>query len=160
MPAEQVEPLRSAILTFLQASSYDQTDVPRSNELFDLARTRTAGLAEPARTYMQWVNDRNATKIGEKLLPLVETLGGAPALSPDRSPATGVPAFLLHGAADNVIPSSETPLAAAYLAEHGNAHARWLLTPLLTHATVTDDVAAADAWQLVRFWKEMLDAVR
>lgn len=160
VPAEQVEPLRGAILTFLEASSFDQTDVPRSKELFDLARTRTAGLPEPARTYMQWVNDRNAAAIGEKLLPLVETLGGAPALSPDRSRATAVPAFLLHGAADNVIPSTETPLAAAYLAEHGNAQVKWLLTPLLTHATLSDDVAAADAWRLVRFWKEMLDAAR
>jgi dienelactone hydrolase len=160
VPAEQVEPLRSVILTFLEASSYDQTDVPRSKALFDLARTRSAGLPEPARTYMRWVNDRNAVAVGEKLLPLVETLGGAAALSPDRSPATAAPVFLLHGATDNVIPSSETPLAAAYLAEHGNTHAKWLLTPLLTHATLSDRVAAADAWQLVRFWKEMLDAAR
>ncbi len=160
VPAEQVEPLRGAILTFLEASSYDQTDVPKSKELFELARARTAGLPEPARTYMQWVNDRNATRLGEALLPLVETLGGAPALSPDRSRATAAPAFLLHGAADNVIPSTETPLAAAYLAAHGNAGAKWLLTPLVTHATLSEDVAAADAWQLVRFWKEMLDAAR
>jgi len=160
VPAEQVEPLRAAILTFLEASSYDQTDVPKSKELFELARARTAGLPEPARTYMQWVNDRNAAALGEKLLPLVETLGGAPALSPDRSRATAAPTFLLHGAADNVIPSTETPLAAAYLAAHGNAGAKWLLTPLLTHATLSEDVAAADAWQLVRFWKEMLDAAR
>ena len=68
--------------------------------------------------------------------------------------------FLLHGAADNVIPSTETPLLAAYLAEHGNAGAKWLLTPLVTHATLSEDVAAADAWRLVRFWKEMLDAAR
>jgi dienelactone hydrolase len=160
VPAEQVEPLRAAILTFLEASSYDQTDVPKSKELFDLARARTAELPEPARTYMQWVNDRNAAALGEKLLPLVETLGGAPALSPDRSRATAAPAFLLHGAADNVIPSTETPLAAAYLASHGNAGTKWLLTPLLTHATLSEDVAAADVWQLVRFWKEMLDAAR
>lgn len=160
VPAEQVEPLRAAILTFLEASSYDQTDVPKSKELFELARARTAGLPEPARTYMQWVNERNAAALGEKLLPLVETLGGAPALSPDRSRATAAPAFLLHGAGDNVIPSTETPLAAAYLAAHGNASAKWLLTPLLTHATLSEDVAPADAWQLVRFWKEMLDAAR
>lgn len=160
VPADQVEPLRATILTFLEASSLDQTDVPRSKALFDLARARTAALPEPARTYMQWVNDRNAAALGEKLLPLVEVLGGAPALSPDRSPATAVPAFLLHGATDNVIPSSETPLAAAYLAERGNAHVKWLLTPLLTHATVSDRVAVGDAWQIVRFWKEMLDAAR
>ncbi|HKV99356.1 MAG TPA: hypothetical protein VJN96_06015, partial [Vicinamibacterales bacterium] len=160
VPADQVEPLRAAILTFLEASSFDQTDVPKSKELFELARARTAGLSEPARTYMQWVNDRNAKALGEKLLPLIETLGGAPALSADRSPATAVPVFLLHGATDNIIPSSETPLAAAYLAAHGNARVKYLLTPLLTHATLSDDVAAGDAWRLVRFWKEMLDAAR
>ncbi len=160
VPAEQVTPLRQTILTFLEASSYDQTDLPRAKSLFELARTRTSDLPEPARTYMQWVNDRNSTALGERLLPLVETLGGAPELSPDRSPATTAPSFLLHGASDNVIPSSETPLAAAYLTERGNPRTKWLLTPLLTHATLSDRVAAADAWQLVRFWAEMLDAAR
>jgi dienelactone hydrolase len=158
VPPEQVAPLRQAILTFLEASSYDQTDVPKSAQLFALARSQGAHLPEPARTYMQWVNDRNAAALGDKLLPLVELLGGAPALSPDRSPATSAPVFLLHGASDNIIPSSETPFAAAYLAEHGHTQARFLLTPLLTHASVNDDVAAGDAWRLVRFWKQMLDA--
>jgi len=160
VPADQVEPLRKAVLTFLDASSFDQTNPERATELFAVARGASADLREPARTYMQWVNDRNRTAIGEKLLPLVEQLGGAPALSPDRSPATMAPVFLLHGAADNVIPSSETPLAASYLAAHGNAHATWLLTPLLTHATVNDDVSALEAWRLVAFWKQMLDAAR
>ena len=160
VPDAQVTPLRQTILTFLDASSSDLTDKARARELFDRAAEQTAALPEPAHTYMQWVNERNSAALGPVLLPLVELLGGAPALSPDRSPATLAPVFLLHGAADNVIPSSETPLAASYLAEHGNAQARWLLTPLLTHATVTDDVAPGDAWRLVRFWKQMLDAAQ
>jgi dienelactone hydrolase len=160
VPADQVEPLRAAVLTFLDASSFDQTNPEHANELFARARTASAQLPEPARTYMQWVNDRNRSALGEKLLPLVEELGGAAALSPDRSPATLVPVFLLHGAADNVIPSSETPLAASYLAARGNTRATSLLTPLLTHATVSDDVSFGEAWRLVVFWKQMLDAAR
>ena len=157
VPADQVEPLRTAVLTFLDASSYDQTDVARATALFAKARTEAEALPEPARTYMQWVNERNAAALGPKLAPLVEVLGGAPALSPDRSPVTMAPVFLLHGAEDNVVPSSETPLAAAYLAAQGNTRTRWLLTPLLTHATISGDVAMGDAWRLVRFWKQMLE---
>jgi dienelactone hydrolase len=160
VPADQVEPLRKSVLTFLDASSFDQTNPERANELFARARAVSADLPEPARTYMQWVNDRNRGALGEKLLPLVEELGGAPALSPDRSPATMAPVFLLHGAEDNVIPSSETPLAASYLAAQGNTRTTYLLTPLLTHATVSDHVSAAEAWRLVAFWKQMLDAAR
>jgi len=160
VPGAQVEPLRRAIRTFLDASSADLVDKAQSAALVARAREETAALPEPAHTYMEWVNERDAAAIGERLLPLVETLGGAPALSPDRSPATTAPVFLLHGAGDNVIPSSETPLAAAYLAAHGNAHAKWLLTPLLTHANVTDDVPASDLWRLVAFWKQMLDAAQ
>ena len=127
-----------AILTFLDASSYDQTRPRRrSKELFDLARARTARRCPSRRgPTCSWVNDRNATSARR----------GAAAARRGRSAARPrsrrsdrrrrrAPVFLLHGAADNVIPSTETPLLAAYLAEHGNAGATWLLTPLVSHAT-------------------------
>jgi predicted esterase len=65
--------------------------------------------------------------------------------------------FLLHGADDNIIPSSETPLNATYLESQGNARVNWLLTPLLSHASVNPNVPVSDAWRLIRFWKELLE---
>jgi hypothetical protein len=65
--------------------------------------------------------------------------------------------FLLHGLHDNVIPSAETPLVAAYLRSRGNTRVRALLTPLVSHADLNLDAAAGDIWNLVRFWKEMMD---
>ncbi len=161
VPPEQVAPLQRTVRAYLNASSEDQTDPAGMRTALDRVRADTAALPEPARTYMQWVNDGETAALGEHLLPFVDVLGSDPALSPERSPATMAPVFLLHGAGDNIIPSSETPAAAAYLRAHGNADVRWLLTPYVTHATVVDrDVGIADGWRLVRFWTAMLDAAR
>jgi dienelactone hydrolase len=158
VPLAEAEPLRRAVVTFLVASSDAGTDPGRAEQEFADARRQATSLAEPARTYMGWVIDRNTSALGAVLLPLVEELGGASALSPERSPATRVPVFLLHGTSDNVIPSSETPRLAAYLETHGDAHVRWLLTPLLSHATVQEYAPLGDEWRLVSFWKALLDA--
>jgi dienelactone hydrolase len=157
VPPDQVELLERTIVTFLDASSFESSDPARSTTLFADARRASETAPEPARTWMALVNQRNVAALGPKLLSYIEELGGAAALSPDRSPATRVPVFLLHGAEDNVIPSTETPLLAEYLRTAGNLHVRWLLTPLLSHASVVS-ATSGDAWRLIRFWKEMLDA--
>jgi dienelactone hydrolase len=155
-PPAQIAPLRHALLAFLDASGYESTDRDRSVRLFAEARAEGAALPEPARTVMSWVNARDVAVLGPKLLPYLEELAGAAALSPERSPATQAPVFLLHGATDNVIPSSETPRLAAFLEARGNAHVQWLLTPLLSHADIGGAITARDAWDLIRFWKAML----
>jgi dienelactone hydrolase len=160
VPPADADPLRRAIVTFLTASSDAGTNPALADREFDDARRDAAALAEPGRTYMGWVSDRNAAALGRVLLPHVEILGGDAALSPERSPATTVPVFLLHGESDNVIPSSETPRLAAYLAAHGDARVRWLLTPLLTHATLQAQAPIADEWRFVSFWAALLDAAR
>jgi dienelactone hydrolase len=160
VPPADADPLRRALVTFLTGSSDAGTDPARAEREFDEARRQTAALAEPARTYMGWVSDRNTGALGRVLLPHVDVLGGAAALSPERSPATMVPVFLLHGDSDNVIPSSETPRLAAYLTAQGAPRVRWLLTPLLTHATVQERAPLADEWRLVSFWKALLGAAR
>lgn len=161
VPPDQIEPLRHAILTFLDASSYDITDPARSATLFAEARALGDALPEPARQVMGWVNDRDVKTLGPQLLPYLEELGGADALSPERSPITHAPVFLLHGSHDNVIPYTETPLIAASLRARGNDRVTVLLTPLISHA----NVAGADArppvgevWRLIRFWASMLRA--
>lgn len=157
VPADQVEPLRHGVLTFLEGSLHDVTDRPRAEVLFADARRQAQALADPAKTLLEWVNDRDVAKLGPALLPHVETLAGDPALSAERSPATRAPAFLLHGAEDNVIPSAETPLLAAYLRRSGTPHVKSLLTPLVSHATLQTDAPLGDAWDLVKFWKHMMD---
>ena len=156
VPAEQVEPLRRTILAFLEASSLEAAEPARAAALFATAHADGDALAEPARSLMQLVIRRDSAALGPKLLPFIEAMGGASALSPDRSPATAAPVFLLHGTDDNIIPSTETPLLAAYLTSHGNARVEWLLTPLLSHADLQTNVKLGDAWKLIRFWKDLL----
>jgi len=156
VPAGQVEPLRAAVLTFLEASSLEASRSDRAKGLFDAAHQQADALPEPARGLMELVVRRDAAALGPKLLPFVEAAGGNPRLSPDRSPATRVPVFLLHGADDNIIPSTETPLLAQYLQSNGNTHVQWLLTPLVSHADVSANVPFADVWKLIAFWKVLL----
>lgn len=155
-PPEQVEPLRRAVTTFLDASSEDATDPPKAATLFAEARHLEDALPEPSRTVMHWVNTRDVKTMGPKLLPYIEELGGAAALSPERSPATSVPVFLLHGAHDNVIPPTETPRLESYLRARGNTRVTSLLTPLISHANVAAAPSAAEVWKLIRFWAAML----
>ena len=125
--------------------------------MFADARRMGEALPEPARTVMTWVNDRDVKTMGPKLVPFIEELGGAAALSPERSPAVQVPVFLLHGAHDNVIPFTETPKIEAYLRASGNARVTSLLTPLISHANVAASPKPSEVWRLIRFWAAMLD---
>jgi pimeloyl-ACP methyl ester carboxylesterase len=159
VPPDQVAPTHEAVLKFLDGSSYETTDPPRAEALFAEARRIADASPEPSRTLLGLVNRRDVPALGPQLLPYIETLGGFAALSPTRSPVTTAPVFLLHGEADNVIPSSETPLLASYLEAHGNGRVRWLLTPLLSHADI-QRTHALDAWRLIRFWKTLLEAER
>ena len=160
VPADQLEPLRRGVLTFLEGSLHDLTDKPRATALFDDARAQAARLPEPARTLLGWVNDRDVARLGPAVLPHVEGLAGADALSPERAPATAAPVFLLHGEGDSVIPSAETPLVAEYLRRQGNTRVRALLTPLVSHADLNVDAPARDIWNLVTFWKAMMETVK
>lgn len=155
VPDVQVDPLQQTVANYLVASSVDSTDPAAAVELFARVRARAARLAEPARTLMREVDDRDVAALGPRLLPYVDTLGSDPALSPDRSPATHAPVFLLQAVDDNVIPSSETPLLADYLRAQGNSHVTSLLTPLMTHAGMQPSGRVSDVWALVRFWRQV-----
>ncbi len=157
VPADQVEPLRQGVLTFLEGSLHDRDDKPRAQVFFAEARAKAAALPEPARTLLGWVNDRDVAQLGPAVLPHVERLTGAAGLSPERAPAATAPAFLLHGAEDTVVPAAETPLAAAYLTRQGNPRVRSLLTPLVSHADFKTSAPLSETWKLIKFWKEMMD---
>ncbi len=160
VPATQVPALERGILTFLDASSYADIDQARAAELLADTRRQLESLPEPSQTLLAQVIARDAAAVGRRILPFVEELGGAPGLSPTRSPATTAPVFLLHGSEDNVIPSTETPLAAEYLRSQGNLDVRWLRTPLISHATLTRHFGFRDSIRLINFWSDMLEAGR
>jgi hypothetical protein len=155
VPADQVPALRTAVLTFLEASRLDLVDKARSLAEFERAKVLGAALPEPARTLMQYVNDRDVTRLGPILLPYVTAYAGDPSLSPALAPPPPAPVFLLHGTGDNVIPAAETLALARTLTERC-ADARALVTPLITHAEVDRAATARDAWALVGFWADVL----
>lgn len=156
VPPEQVEPLRNAILMFLEASRLDMVDKEKSVAEFAHARARAEALPEPARTLMGYVNDRDVTHLGPLLLPHVTALGDDTVLSPSRSAAPASPVYLLHGSDDNVIPPIESSLLAETLRARGVTVYR-LATPLITHAEVNHKVTAGTVWEVVRFWGKLLD---
>jgi acetyl esterase/lipase len=159
VPPDQAPAMDAALVAFLDASSYAAIEPERATSLFATARATGERLQEPSRTLLGWVSDRNVTALGPRLLPLVEELGGDPALSPERSPATMAPVFVVHGRDDTVIPSFESSRLVDYLSRQGNPRARALLTPLVTHADVQSDFGLGDAWRLVRFWTAAWSAV-
>jgi dienelactone hydrolase len=156
VPAAQVEPLRNAILTFLEASRLDLVEKAASAREFEHARELAAALPEPAHTLMAYVNARDVGHLGPILLPHVSAMGDDVALSPARSPAPAGPVYLLHGSDDNVIPAVESALLARELREHGlTVHE--LETPLVTHAEVDRTAAISAMFRLVKFWGDLLD---
>ncbi len=155
MPAGELAPARAAVLAYLDASSQESIDVEQAAAMLAASRRKAAEAPEPARALLALLYDRDVERLGARLLPYVERLGGAPALSPVRSPAPLVPVFLVHGETDNVVPSSQTPRLAEYLRSRGNGHVHWLLTPLLSHADVRRP-ATIEAWRVIRFWQELL----
>jgi dienelactone hydrolase len=155
VPAEQVDPLRNAILAYLEASRLDMIDKAAAAKEFARAKDLEAQLREPAKTYMDYVNTRDVEKLGPVLVPYLPELGGDPALSPDRSAPPACPVFLLHGADDNVVPAIESTLLAREFRAKG-IDVRLLETPLITHAEVDRRSTPMDVWRLVRFWTALL----
>jgi dienelactone hydrolase len=155
VPGDQVEGLRRAVLTFLEASRLDLIDKAKSVAEFEHAKTLAASLPEPSRTIMGYVNARDVAHLGPLLLPHVTAFGGDPALSPARSPAPSARVFLLHGTDDNVIPAAESILLARQFTEQ-HVPVELLATPLITHAEVDQASDMKDVWRLIAFWTGVL----
>jgi hypothetical protein len=155
VPAEQAEPLRTAILAFLEGSRLDLVDKARSATEFQRAHTLAAALPEPARTMMRHVNERDVIQLGHQLLPHVTEVGDDRMLSPARDATPAAPVYLLHGSDDNVIPAIESSLLAGTLRDRG-VKVHQLATPLITHAEVDRSAAARAMWHLVSFWAALL----
>lgn len=155
VPPAQVEPLRSAVRRYLVASALDtNVDKAKAASEFDALRATAKAMPEPSSTLLRYVVDRDVVHLGARLLPHVNALGGDPALSVSKSPKPSVPAFLLHGVEDNVIPSIESE----YLAEDLRPHApvRLLLSGLISHAEADKPMKVRDVMELASFWGELL----
>jgi dienelactone hydrolase len=154
VPADQVQPLKTGILTFLHGSHLALFDKKAADQEFAQARALEAGIGEPGRTFLHLVNQRDTRQLGPMLFPHVANLGDDPALSPDQSPAPDAPVFLLHGMEDNVVPAVETLRLAKHLEPHTKV--RVLLTPLISHAEVDRPATTAEVLALIGFWAGML----
>lgn len=156
VPADQIQPLRDGVRTFLQASQETLVDATRAAQTFRSARDMALRLPEPAATYLTYVNDRNVTALGPVLLPHLAALASDdPALSPERAPSPpAAPVFLLHGAGDTVIPAAESVLLGRYL--DGRAPVRLLLSQLITHAEIDKGATTSETLKLVSFWAGVL----
>jgi alpha-beta hydrolase superfamily lysophospholipase len=103
---------------------------------------------------MRYVSDREVTKLGESLAPLLATLALPADLSPERASPPAAPVFLLHGADDAVVPASELLWLARDLGSRTRARA--FATRLLSHAEVNPRAALVEMWQLAGFWQDVL----
>ena len=155
VPADQVEALKTGILTYLHASHLWLFDQKKADREFRDARAMESTLGEPGRTILHLVNERDAKALGARLLPHIANLGDDPALSPDQSPAPDAPVFLLHGLEDNVVPALESLRLEKHLEPHTRVHV--LLTPLISHAEVDRPATAREVVALIRFWAGMLE---
>jgi len=154
VPAPQVALLQQAITEFLRASSIDRLDPVRAKAVFAHARQLGEPMAEPSRTLMTYVNDRNVDKLGEALRPILSGLELPAELSPDRSPAPTAPVFLLHGADDSVVPASEMVWLVRDL--QAKTRVRAFASRLITHAEVNRRAAMSEIWQLSDFWRDLM----
>jgi pimeloyl-ACP methyl ester carboxylesterase len=159
VPPDQVEGFTRVVRTFLEASLDDSVEQREAARLLALAQTTAATLPDPARHIVTAVINRNVEEVGRLVEPLVAGLAADPSLSPELSPPPTAPVYLVHGDADNVIPSTETPLLALYLNQHGHDRVRWLLTPILSHADVNERPSLLDVWRLIRFWTVLRSAL-
>ncbi len=154
VPSEQVAPLRSAIESFLEASALSRTDPDRSKRLFAALESRPDEMPEPSATLLRYLNARDVTALGARLLPYLPQLGQDASLSPDLSPAPAAPVYLLHGIDDNVIPAAESDLLADHL--RGKTRVRKLVGGFLTHVDVSGRPGVKDTWNMISFWKSLL----
>jgi dienelactone hydrolase len=156
VPADQVQPLRDGIETFLLASQLTLVDMNEANATFAKAKEMQTRLPEPAAAFMGYVNNRDVKQLGPRLVPFLNALdAGNPALSPQYAMPPSAPIYLLHGDGDTVIPTAESRLLGDALVSEG-ARVQVLLSSLITHAEVNRAATTREAWQLVSFWGSVL----
>lgn len=155
VPADQLAGFTENVRKFLDASLDDGANVELARRLMAELQTDIPQLPEPSRSLATAIAERDVETVGRSVLPFVTDFGNNPALSPALAPIPDAPVFLLHGADDVVIPSTEAALTAADLSKRGHSRVRWLLSPLLSHASLSADADVREFWRLVVFWRDV-----
>ncbi len=120
------------------------------------ARAKAASLSPPSLAKMERLFDHHLETIHPDLLRELDLHADLMAsVSPHGHLATiRAPVFLLHGAADTVIPPSETLWLAEDLPPGVLRHA--LVSPAISHVELEGDPSAADEWAVVDFMSDVL----
>lgn len=154
VPAEQVEPLREAVLEYLAASCYDLINLTKAVATYKSAEAMARALPQPSRTLVRHVIARDVAALGPVLNPHLADIGDDPALSAAIAPAPAAPVYLLHGTGDNVVPAIETLFLERRL--EGRTRVRALLSGLITHAELNSEHGWREAWRLLDFFADLL----
>jgi len=153
VPPAQAEALREAVRQYLQSSA-TAGSVDGNAPSLDALNARIIKMPEPSRTLMRYLTGRDVVHLGARLLPYVNGVASAPALSVSKSPKPSAPVFLLHGADDNLVPSIESEYLAQDL--RGHAPVRVLLSGLVSLAEADRPIRIGDTLQLGGFFGDLL----
>jgi dienelactone hydrolase len=155
VPDSQIEPLRDAVVRFLDASYLDRFDGEAATLEFDALSGMARSLPEPSGTLLSYVIARDVGHLAPLLRPHLRSYVEQAALSPARSAPPSAPVYLLHGRDDAVIPSSESRYLAARLPKPVPVHL--LITTVISHAAADQPAQAPDVMRLAWFWGRLLD---
>jgi len=148
------------VLVYAHASDFfPPEDVPKAREALRLwlwedksnARKHEDGLSAPSRAKLDALFDGQIDAVAAELLHDVDVQGGAMrAVSPHGNIAgMRAPAFLLHGAKDNVIPASETLWIARDLPP--DTPRSVLVSRLIGHVELEGEPTPSERWAAVHF---------
>jgi dienelactone hydrolase len=145
VPAEDVEPVRAVLRAHLYEDKKAEAEASLAlNEQQKLETLELMDTTLPA----------TRAKIRAMLAHYTDEM---PELSPrGRLETLGTPVYLLHGEADNVIPSAETLWMASEL-RPADLEAM-LVSPVLSHVDLGASPGAGDEWRLVHFFALVLRA--
>jgi dienelactone hydrolase len=153
------------VLVYAHAEDFfPEDDLPVAREALRLwlweeregARKKEDGLSAPSKAKLDLLFDGKIDTVAPELLRDVDAREAAMrALSPhDRLGAVHVPVFLLHGASDNVIPSTETLWLAKDLP--ADTPRTVLVSRLIGHVEVEGKAQLEERWAAVHFLAAVL----
>jgi dienelactone hydrolase len=153
VPDTQLDDLRDAIHEFLGTPDPGRFGLVGARPA-DRHSWSDRAMPEPSASLLGLLVARDTGVLGPWLLQHVMEYAAAIDLSPERSVPTQAPVFLLHGAADDIIPASEALRLAEFLQPVTSVEL--LITPILGHTSVDRRPRTGDVLTLVSFFATML----
>ena len=145
VPPQDLEPVRAVLRAHLYEDK--KAEVDASHTLNQMQKRETLALMDAASPVTR-------SRIAAVLAKHRGDLDG---VSPSgRLTHLATPVYLLHGEADNIIPSAETLWMADELPS--KSLKAMLVSPVLSHIDLGSDPNAWDQWRLIHFFALVLDA--